>query len=497
MPTREAELAALAFAEPELKAMLTAGVLPAPALMRRGAQLLRENRLPEAVARFRSATVLAPDDPTGWTNYGVALDRANALPEAVAALERALALSQQLPDTWLLLGLTRAKQGLGDAAEAAYRRVMEQQPDSALVWQCLGLLRESQKRFAEAIDCFLAAIQRGGPTASLCGNVGKLLHQLGRIPESCLAYADAVALDPANPRYADLLRRVTFLRDVLQGLSIDEAVAAYRASFGASPGPAEKDLAELFHFAFGFLSGFDHREAAIRLAKRHLELWPDSLAMAYLLRAVEGDSALVRSPAAYVTEHFDAFAAGFDEQLVGVLGYDMPAKIAAALGPFIEAGSRRDAVDAGCGTGLCGPLLRPWARRLTGVDLSPRMLEQAGRRGVYDQLVCAELTAFLDRSPEHFDLMVAADVMIYFGDLAELLAGAGRALRPGGLLAFSTEQLTAGTFQLRPSGRFAHAAAYVRSLAEATFGELACVETTIRLERTARVPGQIFVFRRR
>ena len=307
------------------------------------------------------------------------------------------------PNTWLLLGLARAKQGSEDAAEGAYRKVIEQEPGSALVWQCLGLLRESQKRFEEAIDCFLVAIQRGRATASLYGNLGKLLHRTGRIAESCQAYADAVALDPDNSRFREMLRNVNLLRDVLEGPSIDAAIATYRAASGAETTPDEKEMAELFHMAFCFLSVFGHREAAVRVGERHLELWPDSPAMEYLMKAVKGESAIDRSPAGYVKEHYDAFAAGFDALLVDALGYDIPEKMAAAVRSAGEAGRLFDAVDAGCGTGLCGPWLRLCARTLTGVDLSPKMLEKAARRGLYDNLVCEDLVEFLARSPGRFD----------------------------------------------------------------------------------------------
>jgi len=136
-------------------------------------------------------------------------------------------------------------------------------------------------------------------------------------------------------------------------------------------------------------------------------------------------------------------------------------------------------------------------RTLVGVDLSPKMLIQAAKRDIYDELVCADLMAFLDRGEGRFDLVVAADVMIYFGNLAPFFAAAARALCPGGLLAFSTEFAPEGNYQLRPSGRFAHSVAYVRGLAGTAFEEQACLSTTLRWEATARVPGQIFVFRRR
>jgi predicted TPR repeat methyltransferase len=125
------------------------------------------------------------------------------------------------------------------------------------------------------------------------------------------------------------------------------------------------------------------------------------------------------------------------------------------------------------------------------------MLEQAGRKGVYDALACEELTTFLGRSPDQFDLIVAADLMVYFGNLTPLLLAAATALRPGGLFAFSTELWTGEGYRLLPSGRFSHAPEYVRFLAEPAFAEVRSVETTIRLEADRRLPGNIFIFRRR
>jgi predicted TPR repeat methyltransferase len=224
---------------------------------------------------------------------------------------------------------------------------------------------------------------------------------------------------------------------------------------------------------------------------------PASPSAKYLLEALVGRPGLDRSPAEYVVEHFDAFADGFDAQLAGVLGYDIPEKIRAFLQTVAAPGRLYDVLDAGCGTGLCGPLLRGLARRLTGVDLSPKMLELAGRREIYDHLVREDLITFLERSPGCFDLLVAADVLVYLGDLAPFFAAVSVAVRPGGLIVFSTERLEDGGFRLLSSGRFAHAPEYVRQLAEPRFLERVCTDTTIRLEAAERVSGNLFVFQRR
>jgi predicted TPR repeat methyltransferase len=260
---------------------------------------------------------------------------------------------------------------------------------------------------------------------------------------------------------------------------------------------AEKDRKELLKTAFGQLNGFGHVDAAKRVGEKYLELWPDSPVLDYLMKAVDGVSDVDCSPSGYIVEYFDSFAEGFDAKLVGVLGYDVPEKICAAIRKSAPADAMYEAVDIGCGTGLCGPLLRAFAKKLTGVDLSPKMLELAAKRGVYDHLVREEVTAFLNRSTAQFDLVVAADVMIYIGDLKPIFAAAANAIRAGGFFAFSTETRTGESYLLQGSGRFSHSSQYVRSLAASAFVESASLETTIRLEANARVPGHLFVFQKR
>jgi predicted TPR repeat methyltransferase len=124
-----------------------------------------------------------------------------------------------------------------------------------------------------------------------------------------------------------------------------------------------------------------------------------------------------------------------------------------------------DVLDLGCGTGLCGPLLRPVARRLTGVDLSPGMLDKARERGLYTELECVELTEYLSRRHAEFDLIVAADVFVYVGDLAPVFSAVRRTLRDGGRFAFSVEAAEVREFELSSTRRYRHSRAYVERLA--------------------------------
>jgi predicted TPR repeat methyltransferase len=162
---------------------------------------------------------------------------------------------------------------------------------------------------------------------------------------------------------------------------------------------------------------------------------------------------------------FDQYASHFDEHLVGKLGYQTPAIIGEAVRRLGVA--RADTFDLGCGTGLCAPILRGVSNTLVGVDLSQNMLDRAAQRGLYDALHCADIAAFLAPKTHEADLIVAADVFVYIGDLAELFTGMRQALRAGGHACFSVEDAGEGkgNYVLRASNRYAHSLAYIENLA--------------------------------
>ena len=170
----------------------------------------------------------------------------------------------------------------------------------------------------------------------------------------------------------------------------------------------------------------------------------------YFLAGVGGAAAPPTAPPGYVEGLFDDYSAEFDAHLVGVLGY----KGHTLLVENLPEPERRfaSALDLGCGTGLCGPLLAPRTDRLIGIDLAAGMLERARALGVYDRLERAEVVAWLEATAERFDLIVSADVLVYIGDLDRLFAGARRALAPSGVFGFaSSSRRAATTARLRPA----------------------------------------------
>ncbi len=228
----------------------------------------------------------------------------------------------------------------------------------------------------------------------------------------------------------------------------------------------------------------DHGGAAVRLA---------SLGMA---------GPPPRAPRAYVETLFDQTAEVFDEVLVDHLGYSVPEQMRQCLEAG-EAHAFARMLDLGCGTGLVGVALREMAREIIGVDLSENMLAHAFEREVYDDLYVGEAVQFLEEEDgEPFDLITAADVMPYLGDLAPLFAAAAPVLHAGGLLIFSTETLADHQFGDRdwtvgPHQRFAHRLDYVvRELTGAGFEPVEARQIVIRHEEGEPITGHLVLARK-
>jgi predicted TPR repeat methyltransferase len=165
------------------------------------------------------------------------------------------------------------------------------------------------------------------------------------------------------------------------------------------------------------LCAYGKNEAAIRLGEVLMRRAPDDPIIGYHLDALQG-RAPERAPDAYLKACFGAYAENFDRHIVEILDYQVPGMLPALLGHSSLAFDR--ILDLGCGTGLAAPYLLSLGGRLTGVDIAPRMLDKARERNAYGALIESEAIAYLTSGIAPFDLIVALDVLIYFGDLGAL-----------------------------------------------------------------------------
>jgi predicted TPR repeat methyltransferase len=210
----------------------------------------------------------------------------------------------------------------------------------------------------------------------------------------------------------------------------------------------------------------------------------------------------VAMPIGYIRALFDGYAPDFDDALTGGLRYRAPDMLlyAAARAGGGEAMRFADVLDLGCGTGLAGAAFRPFCERLVGVDLSRGMLAEARGKGLYDELVEAEAMTYLRAEAErgaHYDIVLAADVLIYFHELRQVPPVAAKVLKPGGVLAFTVETHDGDGVILRDTLRYAHGAAHVRgALSLGGLEPVSLESAAARTEKGAPVPGLVVVARK-
>lgn len=214
------------------------------------------------------------------------------------------------------------------------------------------------------------------------------------------------------------------------------------------------------------------------------------------------------APKAYIAALFDQYADIFELILVDSLGYDVPNLLRTAIETRFTGRKFAKLLDLGCGTGLIGEAFADLALVKTGVDISANMVEIAAEREIYQQLFTGDIELFLRETAgeEQWDIIIAADVLPYIGDVRAFFSLAGQALETGGIFAFSTENLdfvkphskaakkAAGDYAVGPHQRFAHRSAYLGSmLAEAGFKTDFCQNITVRQEQNKPVAGQIYL----
>ncbi len=239
-------------------------------------------------------------------------------------------------------------------------------------------------------------------------------------------------------------------------------------------------------------------EAAVAAYRHALEIEPGRGDIQHMIDALSGTHTPGRASDAYVTAQFDSFAERYDETLRHWLDYKGPEIVhraaMAALGPFPRL---QEIIDLGCGTGLNAPLFAGIAARLDGIDLSPRMIEKARAGGRYDELIVGEIVEFLSGRKSAYTLALAADVLVYFGDLHDLFAAVIVALKPGGLFVATVEAGSGVPFKLQTSGRYAHDDGYVRASAIGAGFEIASVsDEVLRTDSGAPVNGRCYALRK-
>lgn len=390
------------------------------------------------------------------------------------------------------LGICLHQRGLHDEAIEMIRLSCTLQSDNADWCNALGNVMFALQRFAEASEAYRASLALDGGDHEVWNNLGSSQLQQGDSSAAIVSFEMALAIAP------DFAPALLHMSSIFMAAGKTVEAVTFQCRAYVLP-PHDDKPKKMLGISFYFLGRFQEAAAIYRL---WMEQEPGNPIAAHLYAASAQIDIPERASDHYVETYFDDYAETFNAQLVDGLAYRGPQLVAQALRSLPPPALQYEVLDIGCGTGLCGAVLAPYAKRLTGVDLSSGMLAKAGEHGHYHALVKSEICHFMAANVRTYDVIVAADTMIYFGDLMPVFAAVAQALKPGGWFIFTLEGTAAGALpesghQLHASGRYRHRQEYVEHILQQVHCPLLQFSVeTLREEVRQPVAGMLVIARR-
>lgn len=409
----------------------------------------------KSIELCKHALKISPDYVNAWNILGNACLGKSDYAAAADAFRKALELQPGFLEARFNLGRALLEAGNADEALANFETVLEQSPDNVHALTCKADVLAARKALAEAVGLYRQALEKNPGFAPAHTGLGKLMHQLGRPNEALASLKQAIELNPNN------IEALVFAGDSFRKLgNLEAAAAAYRDVLAIDP---------------------QNAQARFQLA------------------AVEGKDTPAKADPDYVRKLFDEFSGTFDESLQQV-AYNGPEQLLALAEQHVpeEVVGELDVLDLGCGTGLSGLQFSRLSRHLKGIDISPQMVEEARKRGVYDEIVVSELLDALVKHQGDTDVAVAADTFPYLGDLESVFLSVSSALRSGGLFLFCVETHDDDSdYRLSSTARYSHSGSYIRELAKRrNLDVLSCELSSYRMESGEPVKGLMVALRK-
>jgi len=343
------------------------------------------------------------------------------------------------------------------------------------------LIENRKFREAEIIFRRCLLLKKNWPEAAC--SLGNVFYEMERLDDAENIFRSALKKNPSSRLACNNLGNV--LKD--KG-SDEEAIKFYRKALLIDP-----KFADGYYNLANALKECGKKAEAAELYSKCIELDPSNNSAVHLLSAISG-ARPAKAPDSYIEELFDEYSRSFDSELSSELEYSTPRNMAAALERLFPGKIFGNAADLGCGTGLSGAALKCFCGKIRGVDISAGMLEMAAGKKIYDSLSKSEISEFLEKEESVFDLLSAADSLIYCGEIREILKNAYNALAGGGIFIFSLESFSGREYELGESGRFRHSPVYIEKLAAGlSFRIIASDRVKLRKEFGEWVEGIIFV----
>jgi predicted TPR repeat methyltransferase len=412
----------------------------------------KEGRLAEAEKAYLEILKAKPDSGPVLNALGTVFLDQSQPGKARKVFEKAANLSPPHLSACYNLGRLRQMEKDHKGAIDIYRAIVKQQPGFGMAWNNLGVAYREIGEPDEAISCFRRAVAFAPDMAEAWNNLGVAQDEFHMIENASGSYKKAIEIEP---------------------------------DYGSAHFNLGVSLQKLGRFS----EAEDHY-------KKVLEIRPDDEAARFMLQSLGRSTTPDAAPVQHVRRIFDQCAGTFEKILVKELEYKTPERLFNLVRPYLTKDMM--VLDLGCGTGLGSQFYRPYAKLLTGVDVSSKMLQKASEKNIYDHLMVFDILKGWAFS-QPFDLIYSSDVFVYFGNLDPILRSASSYLVHGGIIAFSVEKPEdSGTgYQLFPSGRYAHSRTYIeKHLKHHGLEPLEETESVIRKQSGDAVKGLLIVARK-
>jgi predicted TPR repeat methyltransferase len=480
-------------------------------------------RADQALSHYQRAIELKPNNPSAYNNLGIIKFQQNKLAEAIGFLERALSLKANFADAYYNLALCQLKRKHRQKAFHSIQQALKHEPDNLKSALLFARLAHEQKKFKIIITQLEPLVTTYAEEAHLFQSLGCAYLALDQQQQAIDHFQKAVNLNPdLSEAHHNLGSCYLFKRNLekarlhwLNVVRLDPQAESYY-NVGVVYQYEQRHLDAVHYFSEAINKEPKYFESHINLASTYLKLnqranakkhyqiaqslRPDDPSLGFILSGLNQQNCAQNKqaspPQAYVAELFDQYAPFFDQQVTEQLHYQTPSHLNKAIKshlsmlPFKEHGY--DLIDLGCGTGLAAQACKALAHKLIGIDLSKKMIQQAKSKGLYDQLIHADLMQGL-KSCEPADIIIACDTLPYLGDLKPLCNLVAQKLNPEGLFALTVEILDDNdtNYTLQETLRFAHSKRYLEAILKPCFSFLAFEQIILRQQFEQDVPGYL------
>jgi predicted TPR repeat methyltransferase/Tfp pilus assembly protein PilF len=459
-------------------------------ILRKAQMLGIQEHWAEADQEISRAMMIDPHYAPTYTLMGDAKVNTQQYTEAMHFYEKSMALEDSAEIRERIAHCYVVQNQFSQAREAL-AELTARYPASAQPWLLLGDLQRNNQQFDEADHSYDQAIKYNASACEAWIGKGLIAHERKDEKLAPICFDKAIDANPNNPRTYYLLGGI-----LLDRKNYEAALKFLHKALELKPNfvDARRKLAIT-------LFSMRKKEETLEQIELVLQHDPHDEKLLFIRSTLLGEH-VETAPHQHVSELFDVYADNFDDHLVKILEYKTPTFIKELFFKVLqETGNTRtdfSLLDIGCGTGLAAEALKDITDYRVGVDLSPKMVETARAKNLYQELAAEDALGFIARSERLFDVMVAADVLVYIGNPAPLFKEAYAKLSPQGYLIFSTENGDdVAPFGLRSSARFAHAKnAVIEAGAQFGFTLAAHMASMIRTESKNPIQGDIFVFQR-